>query len=168
MKSRQALGVSRAPVSLPTAERFRALCYHEADDSRTQMRGAWRHEFWCNGGISASVLPPPSVHEAFHQMSADRKPAAWGHIKARGAITLWVVGGRGQGRVKGHRGDPGWDGWCWLLRRCCFAGVEGDRFSCSHPLKYFGLKGKSGVKWIWDMFSMMTSLNIHWGAKKHL
>ena len=27
------------------------------------------------------------------------------------------------------------------------------------------LKGKSGVKGIWDMFSMITSLNVHWGAK---
>ena len=28
------------------------------------------------------------------------------------------------------------------------------------------LKGNSGVKWIWDMFCMITSWNVHFGAQK--
>ena len=28
------------------------------------------------------------------------------------------------------------------------------------------LKEKSGVKWIWDMFGMITSWNVRLGAKK--
>ena len=30
------------------------------------------------------------------------------------------------------------------------------------------LKENSGVKWIWDMFSMITSSNVRWRAKKSL
>ena len=30
------------------------------------------------------------------------------------------------------------------------------------------LKDKSGVKWIWDMFSMITSWNVRLGAKMRL
>jgi hypothetical protein len=28
------------------------------------------------------------------------------------------------------------------------------------------LKDKSGVKWIWDMFNMITKWDVHLGAKK--
>ena len=35
-------------------------------------------------------------------------------------------------------------------------------------LPYVPLKGKSGVKWFWDMFSMITSSNVPWREKKSL
>ena len=28
------------------------------------------------------------------------------------------------------------------------------------------IKENSGIKWIWDMFSMITSLNVRWRVKK--
>ena len=36
----------------------------------------------------------------------------------------------------------------------------------AEPKQHQHLKEKSGVKWIWDMFSMITSWNVRLGAKK--
>ena len=53
----------------------------------------------------------------------------------------------------------------------CRQGKLGDLHltRTSMPYKWIAaLKEKSGVKWIWDMFSMIASLKVRWRAKKSI